>query len=265
MNTPDNRFKQALSRREPQIGLWLALANPYAAELVAGSGFDFLTIDGEHSPNTLASILATLQALAGYPVQPVVRVPNHDPSLLKQVLELGATTLLVPMVETPEEARQLVRAVRYPPQGFRGVGASLARSSRWGRYADYLARANETTCLIVQVETREAAANAAAIAAVDGVDAILVGPSDLSASMGLLGQPAHADVRALIERTLRAVTGAGRAAGVYCTDEALARHYQSCGASFVALGADASILAASTAALAARFRAGDGRAAGAAP
>src|SRR5579871_3779173 len=108
MNTPDNRFKQALSRREPQIGLWLALANPYAAELVAGSGFDFLTIDGEHSPNTLASILATLQALAGYPVQPVVRVPNHDPSLLKQVLELGATTLLVPMVETPEEARQLV-------------------------------------------------------------------------------------------------------------------------------------------------------------
>jgi len=255
MHTPDNRFKQALARRELQVGLWLALASPYSAEIVGGAGFDWLTIDGEHGPNTLSTMLATLQALAAYPVEPVVRVPEHDPAFLKQVLELGARSVLVPMVESAEQARQLVQAVRYPPQGFRGVGSAGARSSRWGRYTDYLTRANDTTCLLVQVETREAAGNAAAIAAVEGVDGVLIGPSDLSASMGLLGQPAHAEVRALIGRTIQAVAGAGRAAGVFCADEALARHYQACGASFIALGADSVILAASTAALAARYRA----------
>jgi 4-hydroxy-2-oxoheptanedioate aldolase len=255
MNTPGNGFKQALARGEPQIGLWLALANPYAAEVVAGAGFDWLTIDGEHVPNTLPTILATLQVLAAYPVHAVVRVPDGNPTFLKQVLELGATTVLVPTVESAEQARELVRAVRYPPQGFRGVGASLARSSRWGRFGDYLARANDSVCLLVQIETRDGAANAAAIAAVDGVDGILIGPSDLAASMGLLGQPTHAEVRALVERTIPAIVACGRAAGIYCADEALARQYLAAGASFVALGADASILAAASSALAARFRA----------
>jgi 4-hydroxy-2-oxoheptanedioate aldolase len=255
MHTPENRFKQALARGEPQIGLWLSLAHPYAAEVVAGAGFDWLTIDGEHAPNTLPTILATLQALAAYPVQVAVRVPDGNPTFLKQVLELGATTVLVPMVESAEQARELVRAIRYPPQGFRGVGAANARSSRWGRHGDYLARANECTCLLVQVETRDAAANAASIAAVDGVDGVLIGPSDLAASMGLLGQPAHAEVRGLIERTIPAIVAGGAAAGVYATDEALARHYMATGASFVGLGADASILAANSAALASRFRA----------
>jgi 4-hydroxy-2-oxoheptanedioate aldolase len=254
MNTPSNGFKQALANGEPQIGLWLSLGDPYSAEVVAGAGFDWLTIDGEHAPNTLSTILATLQVLAAYPVHAVVRVPDGNPTFLKQVLELGATTVLVPMVDSAEQARELVRSVRYPPQGFRGVGAGGARSSRWGRFGGYLARANDSTGLLVQVETREAAANAAAIAAVDGVDGVLIGPSDLAASMGLLGQPAHADVRALIERTIRAIAADSHAAGVFCADETLARHYLASGARFIALGADSSILAASTAALAARFK-----------
>ena len=254
MNTPNNRFKRALANGELQIGLWLALASGYAAEVVAGSGFDWLTIDGEHAPNDLARILTILQALAAYPVHPVVRVPDSNPTFIKQVLELGATSLLVPMVESVEHAREVVRAVRYPPQGIRGSGSGVARSSRFGRYADYQARANDTICLIVQVETRTAAASAAAIAGVEGVDGVLLGPSDLAASMGLLGQPAHADVRALIESTIAQIRSAGKAAGVFCADEPLARHYLSLGARFIALGADSSILGAATAALAQRFK-----------
>jgi len=255
MNTPDNPFKAALASGETLLGLWLGLANAYAAEVVAGAGFDWLTIDGEHAPNDLTTILSILQALAAYPVHPVVRVPDHNPTFIKQVLELGATTLLVPMVESPEQARELVRAIRYPPAGIRGVGSGLARSSRFGRYADYQKRANDTVCLIVQVETRAAARQAAAIATVDGVDGVLLGPSDLAASMGLLGQPMHADVRALMEGTIREVVAAGKPAGTLCADEALARHYLSVGARFVALGADSSLLAQATSALVRRFKA----------
>lgn len=254
MKTPNNPLKTALANGELQVGLWLGLASGYAAEVVAGSGLDWLLIDGEHAPNDLSTMLAILQSVAAYPVKPVVRVPDSNPTFIKQVLELGATSLLVPMVGSVEHAREVVRSVRYPPAGVRGVGSGLARSSRFGRYTDYQARANDTICLVVQVETRAAAANAAAIAAVDGVDGVLLGPSDLAASMGLLGQPSHPDVRALIEQTIGEVRGAGKAAGVFCADEALARHYLSVGASLVAVGADSSILGAATTALAQRFK-----------
>jgi 4-hydroxy-2-oxoheptanedioate aldolase len=254
MNTPDNDFKAALANRETLLGLWLGLANAYAAEVVAGAGFDWLLIDGEHAPNDLGTILSILQALAAYPVHPVVRLPDHNPTFIKQVLELGATSLLVPMVESPDQARELVRAVRYPPAGIRGVGSGLARSSRFGRYGDYQKRANDRICLLVQIETRAAARQAAAITAVDGVDGVLLGPSDLAASMGLLGQPTHADVRGLIEGTIREVVAAGKPAGILCADETLARHYVSVGATFVALGADSSLLAQATSALVRRFK-----------
>ena len=151
MQTPDNIFKQALARNEPQIGFWLALADSYAAELCAGTGFDWLLIDGEHAPNDLRSMLASLQAVAPYPVHPVVRIPHSDPALIKQMLDIGATTLLVPMVESAAEAAQLVRAMRYPPQGIRGVGSAIARSARWSRYPNYLHEATERLCLLVQV------------------------------------------------------------------------------------------------------------------
>ncbi|WP_087722206.1 4-hydroxy-2-oxoheptanedioate aldolase [Pandoraea sp. PE-S2T-3] len=253
MKTPPNAFKQALANRQRQIGLWMGLATPYAAELCAGSGFDWIVIDGEHAPNDLRSTLAALQAVAPYPSHPVVRLPQGDAVLIKQVLEIGATTLLVPMVESADMAAALVSAMRYPPQGTRGVGSGLARSSRWNRYDDYLHAANDTTCLLVQVETAEALAQVDAIASVDGVDGVFIGPADLAASMGYLGQATHPDVRKVIEDGIARIRAAGKPAGILCVDEALARHYLDLGVTFIAVGIDTSLLANASRALAAKF------------
>ena len=256
MRPPKNAFKHAIAAPGAQIGLWLGLADPYSAELCATAGFDWLVIDGEHGPNDLRSMLAVLQAVAPYASHPVVRVPHGDTALIKQVLEIGATTLLVPMVETAAQVRELVRAMRYPPEGVRGVGSGLARSSRWTGYPDYLKEANERVCLLVQVESAGALAQIDAIAAVDGVDGVFIGPADLSASMGHLGQPGHPEVRAAIEAALPRILAAGKAPGVLAADEALARRYIELGARFVAVGVEATLLAQATRALAARFRAG---------
>lgn len=253
MATPVNPFKAALREGRAQYGLWLGLADAYAAEACATCGFDWLLVDGEHGPNDLRSMLATLQAVAPYPSHPVVRIPEGNATLVKQVLELGAQTLLVPMVETAQQAGELARAMRYPPQGIRGVGSGLARSSRWSLHADYLQVANEQVCLLVQVETVGAIEQLAGIAAIDGVDGVFIGPSDLSASMGLLGQPAHPDVKAVIEKAIATILAAGKAPGILCTDEALARHYASLGARFVAVGVDTTLLTQSARALAGRF------------
>jgi len=253
MKTPPNAFKQALANRQRQIGLWMGLATPYAAELCAGSGFDWIVIDGEHAPNDLRSTLAALQAVAPYPSHPVVRLPHGDAVLIKQVLEIGATTLLVPMVESADMAAALVSAMRYPPQGTRGVGSGLARSSRWNRYDDYLHAANDTACLLVQVETAEALAQVDAIASVDGVDGVFIGPADLAASMGYLGQATHPDVRKAIEDGIARIRAAGKPAGILCVDEVLARHYLDLGVTFIAVGIDTSLLANASRALAAKF------------
>jgi 4-hydroxy-2-oxoheptanedioate aldolase len=255
MHTPTNNFKQSLQRGESQIGLWLALANAYATELCAGSGFDWVLLDAEHAPNDLRSLLSSLQSVAPYPSHPVVRLPHGDVTLIKQVLEIGATTLLIPMVESAEQAQQLVRAMRYPPQGIRGVGSGLGRSSRWNRYTDYLQQANEQVCLLVQIETKTALTQLDAIVKVEGVDGIFIGPADLSASMGYLGQPNHPEVLAAIEAALLAIQRAGKAAGILCTDEKLAHHYLALGASFIAVGIDTSLLVQATSKLAASFKA----------
>ena len=249
-----NLFKLALGQPQPQIGLWLGLADAYSAELCATAGFDWLLIDGEHGPNDLRSTMSILQALAAYPSQPVVRVPHGDPALIKQVLEIGATTLLVPMIENADQARELVRAMKYPPAGIRGVGSGLARSSRWGGIANYLAEANERVCLLVQVETIDAMEQLDAIAAVDGVDGVFIGPADLSASMGLLGQPSHPEVRTVVESAIERIQRAGKSAGVLAVDEPIARRYIELGARFVAVGVEATLLAAATRALAKRFK-----------
>ena len=254
MQTPRNTFKDALAAGGLQTGLWLALSDPYAAELCATCGFDWLLIDGEHAPNDLRTTLGALQAVAPYPAHPVVRVPKGDDALIKQVLDIGASTLLVPMVESAEQARQLVRAMRYAPQGIRGVGSAIARSARWTQYPQYLHEANERICLLVQVESVEALAQIDAIAAVEGVDGVFIGPADLSASMGHLGEPAHPDVRAAIDAAIGRILAAGKAPGVLTVDEALARHYIAIGARFVAVGVDATLLARATRALAAAFR-----------
>lgn len=253
MHTPANKFKQALANGHLSIGLWHGLASSYSAELCATCGFDWLLIDGEHGPNDLRSMLATLQAVAPYATHPIVRIPEGQTALIKQVLEIGAQTLLVPMVETAAQATKLAHAMRYPPKGIRGVGSGLARSSRWNLYSDYLQAANDQVCLLVQVESVAAIDQLAEIAAVDGVDGVFIGPADLAASMGRLGQPAHPEVKAVIEKAISTIQAAGKAPGILCTDEALARHYVSIGARFVAVGVDTTLLAQSARALASRF------------
>ena len=263
MHTPINPFKLALQNRRAQIGLWLGLADSYSTEICAGAGFDWLLIDGEHAPNDLRSVLQQLQTIAGYPgVHAIARVPmghgNVGEMLLKQYLDLGVTTVLVPMVDTPEQAQALVRAVRYPQDGGGGGlrGMAGARASRFGRYPNYAKEANAQVCLLVQAESQTALDNLDAIAAVEGVDGIFIGPADLSASMGYVGQLTHPAVLAAIEDAIARINRAGKAAGILTTDETLAKHYLELGALFVAVGLDTSLLAQHTSALASRFHQG---------
>ncbi len=251
-----NPFKQAMIEKRPQIGLWLSRANPSLAELSATTGFDWLLIDGEHTPNTLDSVLGHLQAIAAYPgVNPVVRVVENDTARIKQLLDVGAQTLLVPMIDTPEQARQAVAAVRYPPRGVRGVGSGGARASRWSLHGDYLDRADDEICLLIQAETPAALANLEALCEVEGVDGVFIGPSDLSASMGHRGRPEHPDVQAAIEDGLRRIVAAGKAPGILTGNPALARRYLELGACFVAVGIDVLLYAKAARALSAEFRA----------
>jgi 4-hydroxy-2-oxoheptanedioate aldolase len=263
MKTPVNTFKQALARKQVQIGLWVGLADAYVAEILAGTGYDWLLIDGEHAPNDIRSLLAQLQAVASaWSAQPhdaprshpIVRVPVGEPALIKQVLDLGAQTVLVPMVDTAAQAASLVRAMRYPPDGIRGMGSALARASRWQAYTDYLHEANGQTCLLVQAETVEAMVNLDAIAATDGVDGVFIGPADLSASMGHVGDPGHVDVQHAIAEGIARIVHAGKAAGILATSEEQARRWLAAGATFVAVGVDTMVLSGAARQLLARFR-----------
>jgi 4-hydroxy-2-oxoheptanedioate aldolase len=248
-----NPFKAALARGEPQVGLWLSLAQPYSAEVCASAGFQWLLIDGEHAPNDVRSTLAQLQAVAAYPAHPVVRAVSGDPALIKQLLDIGVQTLLVPMVDTPEQARAIVAATRYPPQGMRGVGAAVARASRWGARRDYLDAANDEACLLVQAETVAALTHLKDICAVDGVHGVFIGPADLAASMGHRGNPGHPEVQAAIETAIRTIVDSGKAAGTLTGDPKLARRYLELGARFVAVGIDVTMLVQAARKLAADF------------
>lgn len=249
-------FKGALLAGRPLYGLWLALADPYSAELCAGAGFDWLLIDGEHAPNDLRSTLAQLQAVAPFPTHAIVRPPVGDAVLIKQLLDAGAHSLLIPMVDSAAQARDLVAATRYPPHGIRGVGSALARASGFGRNTSYLHEAGGRVCLLVQVESTAGLQELDGIAAVDGVDGVFIGPADLAASMGHLGQPAHPDVQRAIREAAGRIRTAGKAAGILSLDEPQARTYLDWGYTFVAVGADVTLLARSSTQLAATFRAG---------
>jgi 4-hydroxy-2-oxoheptanedioate aldolase len=251
-----NPFKQALKDGKPQIGLWMSLADPYAAEAMATTGFDWLLVDGEHSPNDLRSVLATLQAVAPYKSHPVVRPPVGDVALVKQYLEIGTQTLLIPMVDTAGQAARMVAATRYPPQGIRGVGSSAARSSRWSSVPKYLHGANDEMCVLVQVETKIGLSNLAEIAAVDGVDGVFFGPADLSASMGHLGNPTHPEVVDAMTQGIATIKAAGKAAGILMTDNKSSHYYLAQGALFVAVGVDAMLLVQAAKTLAAEFKGG---------
>lgn len=241
MQVPRNPFKASLTG-DTRYGCWAGFATGYAGEILATAGFDWLLIDGEHAPNTVPTILGQLQAVAAYPCAPVVRAVNHDPALIKQLLDIGTQTLMIPMVDTAEQAAQLVAATRYPPQGFRGVGGGLTRATRWGEVEDYMATAHEELCLIVQVESRSGVDNAEAIAATPGVDAVFVGPFDLSTDIGHIGNPNHPEVQAMIRHTLDATHAAGKAAGILAPVEEDAKRYADWGFDFIAVGIDISLL-----------------------
>lgn len=251
--TAGNIFKSALAQHQPQIGLWLSMAEPYLAEVSASAGFDWLLIDGEHAPNDLRSTLSALQAIAPYRSQPVVRAVSGDVHLIKQLLDIGAQNLLIPMVDTAEQARQLVLATQYPPLGLRGVGSMVARSSRWGARTDYLNVADAEICLLVQAESVLALENLEEICAVDGIDGVFIGPADLAASMGLRGQPFHPEVQAAIEGAIRTIVKSGKAAGTLMSDPKVARRYLELGATFVATGVDVLVFANAARQLAADF------------
>ncbi|ROZ74384.1 4-hydroxy-2-oxoheptanedioate aldolase [Ramlibacter sp. WS9] len=253
-----NTFKAALASRRPQIGLWLSMADPYLAEVSATAGFDWLLIDGEHAPNDLRTTLGALQAVAPHRAHPVLRLIAGEVHLIKQMLDIGAQTLLVPMVDTPEQARVLVQATRYPPQGIRGVGSAVGRASRWSARADYLDVADDEVCLLVQAETVTALGNLEAICAVDGVDGVFIGPADLAASMGHRGKPGHPDVQAAIERAMATIVASGKAAGTLTSDPKLARRYLELGCTFVATGVDVLLFANAARKLAADFDRGAG-------
>ena len=263
MPAPFNPFKAAIAAHRPQVGLWLALASETTAEICAGAGFDWLLIDAEHAPNDIPVILAQLRAVAASPAHPVVRVPVGETWLIKQVLDLGAQTLLVPMVETRAQAEALVRAMRYPPGGVRGVGAALARASAYNRIPDYLATANDQACLLVQIESRAGLAALDEIASVEGVDGVFIGPADLAADMGHLGQPGHPQVQEEVQAAILRLRSHGKAAGILTADQRLARRYLDLGASFVAVGHDVGLIANGAAALAAAFKSDTGVLAGA--
>ena len=255
MDLPANGFKRAIAEGRTQIGLWSSLASNYTVEVIAGAGFDWLLLDTEHAPNDVESLLTQLQAAAPYPGEAVVRVPWNDMVGIKRVLDIGARSLLVPFVSTADEARAAVSHTRYPPHGVRGV-AGLTRATRFGRVRDYMRRAHEELCLLVQVETGEALENIEAICAVDGVDGVFIGPADLHASLGHTGETANPKVVPVIEDAIRRIRRAGKAPGILTPVEADARRYLAAGALFVAVGADVGILARGAEALAAKFAAG---------
>lgn len=255
MPPPANLFKRALAEGRQQIGLWCSLPGAYAAEAVAGSGFDWLLFDTEHSPGDPLTVLAQLQAVAPYPVSAVVRPASNDAVLIKRFLDLGAQTLLIPYVQDAAEARAAVAAMRYPPEGIRGV-SGVTRATRFGRIPDYGRTAHRELCLLVQIETRQALDNLESIAAVDGVDGVFIGPADLAASLGHVGQPGHPEVTALIETAIGRIRACGKPAGILTPDPVFAARCIALGTLFTAVGVDAAILARSTDALAQRFSGG---------
>lgn len=249
-----NQFKATLKNpSKPLLGLFLGLASSYTAELLADTGFDWLMIDAEHGPNDLTSVLAQLQATQGRGAEIVTRIKNHDPSLIKQMLDIGVQNLLVPMVDNADQAHSLVQATRYPPDGIRGVGTALARAARWNGVPDYFKRANDEICLIAQCESQASLDNLDEILAVDGIDAVFIGPSDLAASMGHLGNPAHPDVRAAVMDAIKKVSNSGKAAGVFATKMQDAYNFCEAGVSFLAIGTDTLLLRQSAVALSKAF------------
>ena len=254
MPAPENKFKKRLLAGEVQIGCWLATGDDYVAEVMGTAGFDWLVVDGEHAPNDIRSLRAQLTALAASDSHPVLRVPIGDTRIIKQVLDIGAQTVLVPMVETAEQAAELVRDCHYAPGGRRGVGAALARASGFNAIPDYVGTANDQICLLVQVESVEGMKQIGEIASVDGVDGVFIGPADLATDMGFAGNADAPEVREVIREGLAKIAAAGKAPGILAMKDEVARRYLDEGARFLAVGADIMLLATAARGLSAKWK-----------
>jgi len=254
---PRNRFKAGLEAGNTLYGLWHSIPDNSVAELLAGTGFDWLVVDHEHGPFELRDVLSHLQAMAPYDVAPIVRPVDDDAALLKKLCDIGVQTFLVPMIDTAEQAAAVVSAVKYPPEGRRGIGTSMARAAQWGAIPGYLQQANEEICVIVQVETVTAVENLVAIVNTAGIDGVFFGPSDLSASMGHVGDVSHPELIEAVSTGLRTVREAGKNAGLLCLDESQVPHYVDCGANFVGIGVDTLLLGNSARTLISHFKSGD--------
>ncbi|MBK1842697.1 2-dehydro-3-deoxyglucarate aldolase [Azospirillum sp. YIM B02556] len=252
MELRTNSFKRAIQAGRKQIGFWNSMASPTATEILAGSGFDWLLLDAEHAPNHVPGILAQLQAMMENETHPIVRIPDNDPIVIKRYLDIGVQSFLIPMMETVEEAKAAVAATRFPPDGIRGF-AGASRASRFGRVKDYHRRAHEEICVLVQIETRKGLDNLEAIAAVPGIDGLFIGPGDLSADLGCLGDQGNPEIVELIEKTIGRIVAAGSRAGILTADETLARRYMAAGCVYTAVGIDTGLLARTTEAIARKF------------
>jgi 4-hydroxy-2-oxoheptanedioate aldolase len=242
MQTPENKLKTALMAGQVQYGIWLSTASPQLAEMAGLAGFDWCLIDAEHGPNAPSGLIPQLQALAATGTAAVVRVPAAEVWIIKQVLDQGCQSVLVPMVDDAATADLMARAMRYAPHGIRGMGASSARASGYGAIADYARHANDQVCLLVQAESRAALDNIDAIAAVPGVDGVFVGPADLSADMGYPGQPDHPEVLAAIDHIIARTKAAGKIAGIITFDAARVPDYLAKGITFMGVSTDVTLL-----------------------
>jgi 4-hydroxy-2-oxoheptanedioate aldolase len=248
-----NRFKAALARGELQIGLWSSLCSNIVAEIIGDSGFDWILLDTEHSPNELPGLVVQMQAMSTGTATPIVRPAWNDPVLIKRILDAGAQALLLPFVQNADEAANAVAATRYPPAGIRGITSS-GRAARFGRVPNYLKTASEEICVLVQVETGEALAQIEDIASVDGIDGVFIGPADLSASLGHIGNPTHPEVQDAIKSAADRLAKVGRPGGILTPNEAEARRYIEWGYKFVAVGSDLGIMTKGADALARTFK-----------
>lgn len=257
MPAPVNTFKAAIASGQLQIGFWQSLGTAVTAEISAYAGFDWLLIDGEHGVNDLRSIRDQLMVVGPSPTQAVVRISSVDVVEVKQMMDAGAQSILVPIVDTAQDADLMARAMRYPPQGIRGNGAGVVRASAYGQIADYVHGANDQACLLVQAETTQALDNLDEILDVEGVDGVFIGPADLATSMGHIGDPGHTDVQAAIEAALIKIRAAGKAPGILMADETRVRRYIELGALFVAVGSDIAVLGNGAKGLAAKYLGGE--------
>ncbi|GEK81605.1 HpcH/HpaI aldolase family protein [Agrococcus baldri] len=251
--TSARQWRARLAAGDVVLGLWVVSSSPTVAEILGASGADWIIIDTEHAPNTLPGVVAQLRSLTASPTFVVVRASSKDPLLLGQLLDAGAAGLMVPMVESRADAEAVVSATRYPPRGRRGVGGGFARATRWTHVADYLPEAEASFSLIIQIESLRAVEALEEILNVDGIDGVFIGPADLAASLGHLGQPRHPDVQAAVERAITIAVGRGAAVGVnaFGFDDAI--RYRDAGAQLLAVGADVTLLGSGSAGLLARF------------